>query len=408
MSVVGAPSLSAATVDHIFAQVGSPMVGTGAIVEQASRNTNIDDAFALAVWWTETNDGMAGVGLGDRNPGSVRGNGVYPVAYDGYTIYPSYGVAITEWFNLLHNRYVSQGATTVYSISGPYVGTSGSGNWAYKVVNLMARYRNEAPPPTPTAIPQAAPTAQPTPQARAYIPIGNEQNWEQQASAKRHQLWLDKTEGNNDQTPKSQPTPIHSTQGPIDISSQPDQSASQQQPLLIEGIMLLAILLAYAGLVLRRRKVIIAPGTSTWTRTSLAAIPRLTNTEELAPVPPTPMLADIGVVPPTPSLAGIGTVPLTPYMPAYNEAPIYPQHTKKSAHPYSSSPRLAHPTRLIKSSDLDTEQLQPITIGKITASNTETLKPIKTGITLPDRAPVKAESKEGGLLKRFGGNPENS
>ncbi|GCE18488.1 hypothetical protein KDK_22880 [Dictyobacter kobayashii] len=37
MSVVGGPSLSAAAVDHIFAQAGSPMVGTGAIVEQASR-----------------------------------------------------------------------------------------------------------------------------------------------------------------------------------------------------------------------------------------------------------------------------------------------------------------------------------------------------------------------------------
>ena len=53
-SIVGAPSLSAATVNKIFAQMGSPMVGTGSIVEQAARQTNIDDAvhaFARPGFW---------------------------------------------------------------------------------------------------------------------------------------------------------------------------------------------------------------------------------------------------------------------------------------------------------------------------------------------------------------------
>src|SRR5215471_20126944 len=54
LSVVGQPSLPAATVDTIFKSMGSPMTGTGQVVVQASRQSNIDDAFALAVWWTET------------------------------------------------------------------------------------------------------------------------------------------------------------------------------------------------------------------------------------------------------------------------------------------------------------------------------------------------------------------
>src|SRR5690348_10855110 len=62
-NIVGPPTLPAETVDKIFASVGSPMVGTGKVVEQAARAANIDDAFALAVWWVETNDGQAGVGL---------------------------------------------------------------------------------------------------------------------------------------------------------------------------------------------------------------------------------------------------------------------------------------------------------------------------------------------------------
>lgn len=159
-NVIGSPSLPAATVDSIFARMGSPMVGTGKVVEQEARATNIDDAFALGVWWTETNDGEAGVGLADRNPGSVRGSYGYPSAYDGYTIYPSYAAAIIDWFNVLKSRYVSRGLTSVYSICYPYVGTSSSLQWAYKVVNLMIRYRGEAPPPTPAPI--VTPTVNPT------------------------------------------------------------------------------------------------------------------------------------------------------------------------------------------------------------------------------------------------------
>ena len=167
VSVVGPPSLPAVTVDTIFKGLGSPMLGTGKVVEQASRQANIDDAFALAVWWTETNDGAAGVGRADLNPGSVRGSTGYPSAYDGYTIYPSYTAAINYWFYLLKNRYVNLGLSMVYSISHPYVGTSSSPLWAGKVIALMLRYRGEAPPPTithhpitPTPIPARQPGLQ--------------------------------------------------------------------------------------------------------------------------------------------------------------------------------------------------------------------------------------------------------
>ena len=161
LSVVGKPSLPAATVDMILKDLGSPMSGLGQVVEQASRQTNIDDAFALAVWWTETNDGAAGVGSADRNPGSVRGSVGYPSAFDGYTIYPSYSAAIVYWFNMLKNIYVNRGLDTVYLISHPYVGTSSSPLWAGKVVALMLRYRGEAPP-IPIVVPHGKRVAEPS------------------------------------------------------------------------------------------------------------------------------------------------------------------------------------------------------------------------------------------------------
>ncbi len=161
--VVGPPTLPAATVDSILTSMGSPMAGTGAVIEQASRQTNIDDAFALGVWWTETNDGAAGVGIADHNPGSVRGSYGYPAAFDGYTIYPSFSAGIIDWFNVLRTRYVDRGLTSAFTICYPYVGTSSSYQWAIKVVNLMVRYHGEAPPPTP--IPTPSPTPIPTPDA---------------------------------------------------------------------------------------------------------------------------------------------------------------------------------------------------------------------------------------------------
>jgi hypothetical protein len=147
-SVLGPPTLPAATVNRILAP--TPMAGNGSVVEQAARQTNIDDAFALAVWYVETNQGAAGVGLGDHNPGGVRASQGYPTDAGGYTIYPSYAAAIQDWFRIVQQRYIARGLTTVYAIAGPYVGTSSSGLWAGKVVTLMNRYRGEAPPPTPT------------------------------------------------------------------------------------------------------------------------------------------------------------------------------------------------------------------------------------------------------------------
>jgi len=140
LSVVWSTLFACCDLDAIFKSLGSPMTGTGQVVVQASRQANIDDAFALAVWWTETNDGAAGVGLADHNPGGVRGSVGYPSASDGYTIYPSYSAAIVYWFNMLRNTYVNnRGLSTVYTISYPYVGTSSSYLWAGKVVALMLK-----------------------------------------------------------------------------------------------------------------------------------------------------------------------------------------------------------------------------------------------------------------------------
>ena len=185
VGVSGSPTIAAATVNAIFTRLGSPMVGTGKLVEQVSRQTSIDDAFALAVWWTETNDGAAGVGLADRNPGSVRGSVGYPSAFDGYTIYPSYSAAIVYWFNMLRENYVNRGLGTVYAIARPYVGTTSYPLWAGKVIALMYKYRGIAPPPPPppASLPEPKPTINPLIIAANKARIHKLTTWRQYLSA---------------------------------------------------------------------------------------------------------------------------------------------------------------------------------------------------------------------------------
>ncbi len=242
-NVVGPPTLPARTVDQILAQMGSPMVGTGAVIEAASRQTNIDDAFALGVWWTETNDGAAGVGLADRNPGSVRGNVGYPSAFDGYTIYPTYSAAIVDWFNLLRSRYVDQGLTSVYTICRPYVGTASAYLWAGKVVNLMLRYRGEAPPPT--ALPS------PTPRPISTLDKARMQHKQVHVAASKPAMQGTTREAHifgNAQTSATQA--VAPVAAPQALAVQ--QNMPSTAPLLILFGLLAALAIALWGLMIRR------------------------------------------------------------------------------------------------------------------------------------------------------------
>ena len=345
--VVGPPTIPAATVDQIFARVGSPMTGTGAVVEQAARNANIDDAFALAVWWTETNDGAAGVGLADRNPGSVRGNPGYPAAFDGYTIYPSYTAAITDWFTLLRNRYVNRGLTSAYTICYPYVGTTGATSWAGKVVNLMLRYHGEAPAPV-----AAAPTSAPAPVA----PIAT-------APSVVHSIPTPLPKAIDAKKRTDDPKPVQATHReqhrPVNVGLSQGQSNSHGsgrpakktpnggsahtskvfpihiQQILIILVLLIAILLILPSILVRRGKrekptAFIGERTIRTTEgleagmfgplhmdeySPVARIPEeeqrkrvteaLKDTVEMR-VPVTPMFAEIGTVPLTPFIDGVG------------------------------------------------------------------------------------------------------
>jgi hypothetical protein len=237
--VVGPPTLPAETVNSILA--GTPMAGTGTVIEEASRNTNIDDAFALGVWWTETNDGAAGVGLSYRNPGGVRSSAGYAVGGGGYTIYPSYAAAINDWFDIVESRYINRGLTSVYTICNPYVGTSSATSWANKVYNLMIRYHAMAPAPTPTPLP---PTPTPTPKPR---------DWEQEQPVvivyPKH-------------TKQSPPISTPAKPKPTVVSATIPALIAKNQNLVLGMGLLGSVMLAGLGVMLRRRVPVSIPAAS--------------------------------------------------------------------------------------------------------------------------------------------------
>ncbi|GCF06846.1 hypothetical protein KDI_04100 [Dictyobacter arantiisoli] len=312
------------------------MTGTGSIVEQASRATHIDDAFALAVWWAETNDGEAGVGRTDRNPGSVRGSTIYPGDYSGYTIYPSYAVAIPTWFQLLQNSYIGRGAVTVYGISSTYVGTSGADDWAYKVSSLMAQYRYAAPVTAPASTnstiipnpsPSPAPTPDPTPQLRSYVPLGHEQGWHQsgiEVQTHHHSGWLARTAPDSTTHQRIMTLPVTGIKlyekgenKRTDITDHMNMIGNMTEKQWLERgsagcFILAAVILLLLGskrirqLIKQRSK---QAQTDSHSVRSIASLPEYpdyseyhTITEALVAVPPTPILAHLGNVPLTPLL----------------------------------------------------------------------------------------------------------
>lgn len=330
-TILGPPSLPAATVDAIFTRMGSPMVGTGKLVEQTSRQANIDDAFALGVWWTETNDGAAGVGSADRNPGSVRGSAGFPAAFDGYTIYPSYAAAIIDWFSLLKNRYVSRGLTSAYTLCYPYVGTSSAPLWAGKVVALMIRYRSEAPRVTPTPQPTVVPTP---PSARNHRMF-------QPAVTISH---LHVTRGELQEERFTQRTTTLNT-------SQSAQPASTTNPFIVLFGLLAALAIALASQRIGRKSSIVSAQTVTWASysrgdglsspTSFGAmkVDGVVQTEPLT----SPTLQ------PLPSLASLLSLPVTPLTSLFvNQfSPLLEPSTEALADHVPLSPSLPlQPTRI--------------------------------------------------------------
>jgi hypothetical protein len=130
-SVVGAPSISAAAIDTILANYGSPAAGTGQAWVKLGQQYGIDPAYAVAFFIHEssagTNPGWAGMkpdGSTTHNVGNIICAG-YATCYGRFRDYASWDEGIGDWYKLISNEYVTgRGAASVEQIIPIYAPSS--------------------------------------------------------------------------------------------------------------------------------------------------------------------------------------------------------------------------------------------------------------------------------------------
>jgi hypothetical protein len=126
-SVVGSPSLSAQQIDQILCNAGSPACGTGQDLYNLGVQYNIDPAFALAVFFNESNFGKAGEAASTRSLGNLRCISS-AACWNGYAAFSSWQDGYRAFYTLISGPvYAGAGLTTPESIL-PVYAPSGDGN----------------------------------------------------------------------------------------------------------------------------------------------------------------------------------------------------------------------------------------------------------------------------------------
>ena len=129
-SVVGGPSLSAAKVDTILSNAGSPAAGTGNVFTLDSAEYNIDDAVALAFFHHESSFGTSGIAVQTKSLGNIGCSDGY-ACIQGFRAYATWKDGIDDWFQLIKSVYVGSGLTTLSQIIPKYAPASENDPSAY-------------------------------------------------------------------------------------------------------------------------------------------------------------------------------------------------------------------------------------------------------------------------------------
>ncbi len=117
----GAPSLSAAQIDTLLADYGSPAAGTGAIWVEMGLRYGIDPVFGLAFFNKENSLATDGAHSAmTYNIGNIVCAG-YPTCRGRWRAYASWRTGIEDWFRLIKTSYIDRrGLTTVEQIVPVY------------------------------------------------------------------------------------------------------------------------------------------------------------------------------------------------------------------------------------------------------------------------------------------------
>jgi hypothetical protein len=141
-SVLGGPSLSVEYMDRVLSAHGSPAVGTAWALYSLSQRYGVDDAFALAFFWHESNFGMNGEAAKTHSLGNLRciaDAACVDLDRGGYASFPDWPSGYAAWYRLIVGPvYVGAGRTTVESIIPVYAPAADSNNEAAYIANVTS------------------------------------------------------------------------------------------------------------------------------------------------------------------------------------------------------------------------------------------------------------------------------
>ena len=142
-SVLGGPSLSPDLINQVLSVAGSPAAGTGQSLYDLSRESGMDDAYALAVFEKESSFGKYGAGFENHALGNIVCAG-YPTCNGRFRWYPSWQDGYQDFYRLIRQEYVARGLSTVETITPVYAPPSENDTGLYisQVCQSMLAFRS--------------------------------------------------------------------------------------------------------------------------------------------------------------------------------------------------------------------------------------------------------------------------
>ncbi len=152
--IVGPPSISAQTILWEFAKRGSPPeLQTLEVANRIIADSNqyqIDDAFAVANWAEESQDGRLAV-PGTRNIGNITASQGVSAAGHIFAVYATWEDGIDAWYSLIKRLYVGNGFTDLVTFSLLYVHGIWTHNPTQAQIDLVTK--DPADPKLPGYVP---------------------------------------------------------------------------------------------------------------------------------------------------------------------------------------------------------------------------------------------------------------
>lgn len=128
----GPPTITAAFIDQVLAQAGSPAAGNGQALYDLGVKYDIDPVYALAFFKHESKFGTTGEATVTRSLGNERCISDRPCIDQkrgGYALMVSWIDGFDHWYSLIANLYIKQwGRTTVETIVPKYAPNSDDNN----------------------------------------------------------------------------------------------------------------------------------------------------------------------------------------------------------------------------------------------------------------------------------------